>query len=97
MVFENAPANPSLHLMCIQLAYEFFYCASKRQKTRHYTVNPIYWLRPDQGWFKLNSDGASQGNPRRAGGDGLIRDHHGKWIKGFMRNIGHATSIAVEF
>ena len=70
---------------------------SKRQKSRHCTVNPICWNKPDQGWFKLNSDGTSQGNPGRAGGGSLIRDHDGKWVKGYMRNIGQATSVAAEF
>ncbi|KAL0009174.1 hypothetical protein SO802_010676 [Lithocarpus litseifolius] len=97
VVFENAPINPNLHLLCIQLAREYFYCVSKRQINRLCTVIPICWLRPDQGWFKLNSDGAFQGNLGRAGGGGLIRDHLGKWIKGFMRNIGQATSFAAEF
>ena len=45
----------------------------------------------------MNSDGASQGNPGYAGGGGLIRDHNGKWVKGFMRNIGKTTSVAAEF
>ena len=45
----------------------------------------------------MNSDGASQGNRGCAGGGDLIRDHDGKWVKGFMRNIGQATSVAVEF
>ena len=70
---------------------------SKRQKIRHCTVNPICWIKPEPGWYKLNSDGASQGNPRCAGGGGLIRDHNGKWVKGFMRNIGTTTSVAAEF
>ena len=64
---------------------------------RHCTVNPIRWNKPDQGWFKLNSDGASQGNPGLAGRGGLIRDHDGKWVKSYMRNIGQATSVAAEF
>ena len=97
MVFENAPSNPKLHLMCIQLAREFYYCVRKGQRSKHYIATPICWHRPDQGWFKLNSDGASQGNPGKAGGGGLIRDHHGKRIKGYVRNIGNATSIAAEF
>ena len=41
--------------------------------------------------------GASQGNSGSAGGGGLIRDHDGKWVKGYMRNIGLATSVAAEF
>ena len=64
---------------------------------RLFSVNPICWNKPNLGWFKLNYDGASQGNPGRAGGGGLIRNHDGKWVKGFMRNIGQATSVAAEF
>lgn len=45
----------------------------------------------------MNFDRASKGNLGRAGGGGLICDHHGKWIKGFMRNIGHTTSVAAKF
>ena len=45
----------------------------------------------------MNSNEVLQGNPGCAGGGGLIRDHDGKWVKGFMRNIGQATSVAVEF
>ena len=41
--------------------------------------------------------GESQGNPGHAGGGGLIHDHDGKWVKGYMRNIGQATSVAAEF
>ena len=31
------------------------------------------------------------------GGGGLIRDHVGKWVMGYMRNIRLATSVAAEF
>ena len=55
------------------------------------------WFKPLVGWFKLNSDGASCGNPGKAGGGGLIRDCNELWIKGFARSIGFATSITAEF
>ena len=45
----------------------------------------------------MNSDGASLGNPGKAGGGGLIRDSQGNWVKGYMRNIGVATNIIAEF
>ena len=45
----------------------------------------------------MNSDGASLGNSGKAGGGGLIRDCQGTWVKGYMRNIGVATNIIVEF
>nr|POE82130.1 putative ribonuclease h protein [Quercus suber] len=50
-----------------------------------------------KGWFKLNSDGVSLGNPEKAGGSGLICESHGNWVKGYTRNIGVATSIIAEF
>ena len=49
------------------------------------------------GWFKLNADRASFGNLSTAGGGGLIRDHYGSWVKGYMRHIGFASSITVKF
>lgn len=58
---------------------------------------PVRWNKPPLGWFKLNSDGASLGNPGKAGRGGLIRDHHGKCVKGHKRHIGIASSIIVEF
>ena len=48
-------------------------------------------------WFKLNSEGAALGNSGKAGRGGLIRDHQGKWVKGYVRHIGFASSIIVEF
>ena len=37
------------------------------------------------------------GNPRKVGGGDLIRDSQGKWVKGYMRKIGMATSVEAEF
>lgn len=68
MVFENSVSNPYLHLACIHLAREYFFCVGKGQQLKHHIVTPIRWHKPDQGWFKLNSDSASQGNPGKAGG-----------------------------
>ncbi|KAK9992498.1 hypothetical protein SO802_027483 [Lithocarpus litseifolius] len=45
---------------------------------------PVKWNKPPEEWFKLNTDGASSGNPGKAGGGGLIRDCNGRWIKGAM-------------
>ena len=49
------------------------------------------------GRFKLNADGASFGNPGKVDGGGLICDHHGSWVKGYMRHIGFASSITAKF
>ena len=42
-------------------------------------------------------DGASCGNPGKAVGGGVIKDCHGGWVKGFLRSIGHATSVMAEW
>nr|POF19331.1 putative ribonuclease h protein [Quercus suber] len=55
------------------------------------------WEKPTPNWYKLNTDEASCGNPRRAGGGGVIRGSAGNWIKGFVRYIGSTTSIIAEF
>uniref|UniRef100_A0A2N9I267 RNase H type-1 domain-containing protein n=1 Tax=Fagus sylvatica TaxID=28930 RepID=A0A2N9I267_FAGSY len=42
------------------------------------TSTPIKWVAPPLGWFKLNTDGSSLGNPGLAGGGGVIRNHVGE-------------------
>lgn len=34
----------------------------------------LKWENPDRGWFKLNTDGTSTGNPSKPGVGGLIRE-----------------------
>ena len=97
MVFENTPLNPNLHKSYIQQATEYFFCIGKPHRTKQYSATPVRWHKPAEGWFKLNSNGASLGNPGRAGGGGLIHDCNGNWLIGYVRNIGVATSIIAEF
>ena len=49
-----------------------------------------------EGWFKLNFDGASFGNPGKAVGGGIIRDSQGILVKGYARSIGFTSSIIFE-
>lgn len=70
IVFENYASNPNLHLSCIQHAREYFYYVRKGHQFKHHVATSIRWHKPDQGWFKLNYDGASQGNPRKSRGGG---------------------------
>ena len=48
----------------------------------------ISWRRPAHGWIKLNTDGASKGNPGLATAGGVMRDEYGVWQGGFAFNIG---------
>lgn len=47
----------------------------------------IKWLAPQPGWFKLNTDGASHGNPGLAAAGGVVRNEAGDWVGGFALNI----------
>ena len=62
---------------------------------RSRVVVNVRWNKPPIGWFKLNTDGASMGNPSKAGGGGL-RDNAGFWVKGFSRSLGTGTSMLAE-
>ncbi|KAL0010415.1 hypothetical protein SO802_005523 [Lithocarpus litseifolius] len=78
---------------CLHVLRESISTVSKGQQI----AIQVRWNKPPVGLFKLNADGASFGNPGKAGGGGLIRDHHGSWVKGYMRHIKFASSITADF
>nr|POE67246.1 putative ribonuclease h protein [Quercus suber] len=79
------------------LASEFS-CLVSNQETASLKIDIIVrWEFPTQNWFKLNSIGSALGCPGLARGGGLIRDHQGRWVKGYTRFIGWANRIEAEF
>lgn len=56
----------------------------------------VSWRPPSMGWVKLNTDGASHGNPGRATAGGVLRDGDGRWIQGFTFNIGVCSAPLTE-
>ncbi|XP_015936169.1 uncharacterized protein LOC107462117 [Arachis duranensis] len=56
----------------------------------------ICWECPPEDWMKVNTDGAAKGNPGMAGCGGLIRNYQGRWIAGFVANIGYCTAYYAE-
>lgn len=38
------------------------------------TLRMVGWDKPENGWIKLNIDGAAKGNPGWAGGGGILQD-----------------------
>lgn len=48
-------------------------------------VKRIRWEKPEVGWFKLNSEGSSSGNPGPIGSEGLIRNREGDWVCGYAK------------
>jgi len=56
----------------------------------------IAWSKPEEGWWKLNTDGASRGNPGLASAGGVLRDEEGAWRGGFALNIGVCSAPLAE-
>lgn len=54
------------------------------------------WIPLPIGKFKLNTDGASKGNPGIGGGGGLIRDHDGNVPIAFSHYYGPCYSLVAE-
>ena len=46
--------------------------------------------------MKLNTDGASHGNPGLASAGGVLRDGEGEWCGGFALNIGRCSAPLAE-
>lgn len=56
----------------------------------------IGWKKLAVGFAIINTDGASKGKPGISGAEGLIRNHHGDWIKGFLANLGNGSNMRAE-
>ncbi|KAL6558442.1 hypothetical protein OROMI_018792 [Orobanche minor] len=52
----------------------------------------VRWSKPQPGWWKLNTDGATRGNPGDAAAGGIIRDHVGKPLIMFSEFLGVRTN-----
>jgi ribonuclease HI len=56
----------------------------------------IGWKSPQDGWIKLNCDGAYKDSLGLAGCGGLFRNSEGRWIKGYARKIGTCDALSAE-
>ncbi|KAL0393383.1 UNVERIFIED_CONTAM: putative ribonuclease H protein [Sesamum radiatum] len=56
----------------------------------------VKWNKPDRGRIKINTDGASKGNPGPSGAGGIARDEKGVAIFAFYEFIGEATNMYAE-
>ncbi|KAL8170434.1 hypothetical protein V2J09_022238 [Rumex salicifolius] len=59
-------------------------------------VSKISWTKPDQGWVKINIDGASRLGSRHAAARGLIRNYGGNWEVSFVANLGYCSALEAE-
>ena len=56
----------------------------------------VQWLAPSEGWYGLNSDGASKGTPGIAGGEAIIRDHMGTFVSALSAHFGICSAFKAE-
>nr|POE89499.1 putative ribonuclease h protein [Quercus suber] len=96
VVFHNGSAQWILKAEVLAKASESAYLGFNGKQSPNCRKIQVRWINPPFNWCKLNSDGSSFGNSGKAGGGGLIRNDKGEWLKGYARNVGHATSVAVE-
>nr|XP_016455996.1 PREDICTED: uncharacterized protein LOC107780002 [Nicotiana tabacum] len=70
------------------------------QKLEQYTlalkVTKVIWEFPTEGWIKVNTDGASRGNPERSSVGYVLRDEEGDVIFTLGREIPQTTNNEVE-
>lgn len=95
-VFSNHSQNPHMAKDIMSKSVEFFFCTYSKKGKPHTVIKQVHWSKPEQGWMKLNTDGSSLGNSGLASGGGVIRDWTSRWIVGFSRKIGIATSLMAE-
>ncbi|KAL0300276.1 UNVERIFIED_CONTAM: hypothetical protein Sangu_3130100, partial [Sesamum angustifolium] len=56
----------------------------------------VHWRKPQEGWYKLKTDGASKGNPDISGVGGILRDHLGRVIFAFQEHLRTNTNTQAE-
>ncbi|KAG6488356.1 hypothetical protein ZIOFF_049599 [Zingiber officinale] len=66
-----------------------------RIRTLH-TISVVHWRRPDDGWFKLNTDGSSRGNPGESSYGAIVRDHSGQVVVARQGVLGEGSNIRAE-
>ncbi|KAL0006019.1 hypothetical protein SO802_013580 [Lithocarpus litseifolius] len=95
-LFKKGVIDTMIHIKCIKESAEFFSIGAKVRCNKMKKVIRVAWEKPPLGWMKLNSDGSALGNPGKAGGGGLIRDHQGNWVRGYARAHGNSNSSLAE-
>lgn len=96
VVFNGEKPPPDL-VSWIQHKIEVWNAFKERREFSTATKQiPICWKAQHEGWCKLNTNGAAQGNPGIASCGGVLRDWNGVWITGFAANLGFCTSVEAE-
>ena len=61
-----------------------------------YVTKWIGWCPLQQNWVTLNTEGCYQKESNQAGGDGILRNHNGKWLGGFSIRLGICFAVEAK-
>ncbi|KAK6138093.1 hypothetical protein DH2020_028157 [Rehmannia glutinosa] len=82
--------------MILDLNFSWFYQILTHFRVGLFEKAVVIWSKPDFGWVKVNTNGASRGNPGPAGCGGVLRDSSGSIIAGFSKFINHSSNVHAE-
>lgn len=71
-----------------------FYLLNKYKPILHYCV--VRWNPPQQGWIRINTDGASKGNPGLTSYGFCLRNHKGDLIYAEGQRCDIMTNLEAE-
>lgn len=74
---------------------EFLYATSTEGVKRTYKDSMVGWSFPPTLWVKVNVDG-SVSSSKEASRGGVFRDDVGRWILGFVGNLGTCSVLMAE-
>ncbi|KAG6470791.1 hypothetical protein ZIOFF_071871 [Zingiber officinale] len=60
------------------------------------TISVVTWKKPKVGWFKLNTDGCSKGNPGLSSFGVIIRDHSGNVMMVWFSHVYRETNATTD-
>ncbi|GKV16725.1 hypothetical protein SLEP1_g27324 [Rubroshorea leprosula] len=96
-IFAHVQTPPQI--LCSQIFQHAFYTSlapihSVERPNRK--LRWVQWRPPAEGMLKLNTDGSRLSGSGIASAGGLVRDSAGRWVHGFVANIGKATNFIAE-
>ncbi|CAJ2669285.1 unnamed protein product [Trifolium pratense] len=98
-IFEEGfrrPSNPT-HVI-FKMVTEIDRCKQAHVNGRPQQKDTIFigWKQPQEGWIKLNCDGAHKSSINLSGCGGLLRDSYGNCLSSFARKIGSCDALHAE-
>ena len=72
------------------------YCVVDPSSGNNRLVKQVQWLKPAEGWLKLNPDDSVCNSSGLARCGGLLRDSKGHWIMGCVKSTYANSSIVAE-